>query len=507
MTARGTPVRRFGESERVRLGKLFRVLGTDNVHEAEAVRGRIDSLLREFGKTWSDLIELLAGQPVAIRTDLAGDIVELGSSNPSERATARSKIADLLARHRKTWNDLADLLITGSHEAWACDPLSDAPDGVNPLDLAGYLLKQYVALKPHEYVAVSLWCLHTHAYDQFTVTPRLALRSPTADCGKTTLLDLLGRLVARPEKFDNISTAAIFRLTDAMHPTLLIDEADNLGLALQPNGRLRAVFNSGHRKGGTVAIMEHGRPRKFSTFSPLALALPDTLSGLPRTLNSRTVTITMERHAGWQPLKRFDPNDREQARVLDAAYGQILLWRDDLKHQPLDLDPAMPGGLRNRFADNWRPLISIADHLGWADRAREAMVAFAREFQDADVKILLLVDIRKVFHAKAVDRLPSTTLLTALHEMDDADWKEFRGIRGDQQPHKLKDSELASMLRDFKIRPRTIWPLNRTADSKSTKGYRRAAFEPVWVAYCAEDGTTAHPSQVNGLRLASAGTA
>jgi hypothetical protein len=36
-------VRRF---DRERLIKLFHQLGTDNVHEAEAARGRIDSLLR-----------------------------------------------------------------------------------------------------------------------------------------------------------------------------------------------------------------------------------------------------------------------------------------------------------------------------------------------------------------------------------------------------------------------------------------------------------------------------
>ena len=56
--------------------------------------------------------------------------------------------------------------------------------------------------------------------------------------------------------------------------------------------------------------------------------------------------------------------------------------------------------LRNRMADNWRPLISIADSLGWGEQAREAMIMFAREFQDADVKILLLGDIRKVFNTR-----------------------------------------------------------------------------------------------------------
>ena len=62
--------RRFSDRERQRLDKLLRALGSDNQHEAEAARGRIDSLLREFGKTWPDLIELLGGKAASIRADL-----------------------------------------------------------------------------------------------------------------------------------------------------------------------------------------------------------------------------------------------------------------------------------------------------------------------------------------------------------------------------------------------------------------------------------------------------
>jgi hypothetical protein len=227
--------RRFGDRERERLGKLFSQLGTDNKHEAEAARSRIDALLRQFDKTWSDLIGLLGGDtPAPLHADLARDIIALGSSNPDERANAWRNIADLLARHRKSWNDLVDALCTSSHEAWACgSPANDLP-GVNPLKLVHYLLEEYVALQPHQYVAVALWILHTHIYDRFTVTPRQALCSPVADCGKTTLIDIMSRLTARPEKFDSITTAALYRVIDQTHPTLLIDEADNLGLALQP---------------------------------------------------------------------------------------------------------------------------------------------------------------------------------------------------------------------------------------------------------------------------------
>src|SRR6478752_7153222 len=119
---RRTIARRFGDRERERLIKLFRALGTDNTPEAEAARSRIDSLLREFGNTWADLIQLLGG---AIHPDLAHDIVALGSRNPDERSTARRNIAELLARLRKNWNDLADALISSS--AWASNPSADDP--------------------------------------------------------------------------------------------------------------------------------------------------------------------------------------------------------------------------------------------------------------------------------------------------------------------------------------------------------------------------------------------
>ena len=64
------------------------------------------------------------------------------------------------------------------------------------------------------------------------------------------MLDVLSRLVARPELTDNITAAAIYDTIDRERCTLLIDEADNLELSAK--GALRAVLNSGHRKGGTI---------------------------------------------------------------------------------------------------------------------------------------------------------------------------------------------------------------------------------------------------------------
>lgn len=499
MTTRQPVTKRFGHRERERLVKLCRQLGTDNAHEAEAVRSRIDSLLRSFGKTWADLADLLGGgTAVALDAAVAADIILLGDHDFDRRTAARIRIVEFLDHHRKTWNDLIDGLM-GIDPAWLAPAAPEAPERVNPLTLTCHLLEEYIDLRPHEYVMVALWTLHTHVFRQFLVTPRLLLRSPVAGCGKTQLIDVLAKLTARPKKFDSITTAAIVRAIDENHPTLLIDEADNLGMVLQPNGKLRAVFNSGHRNGGTVAQMERGELRTFSTFAPLLLALPETVQGLPRTLNSRCITLQMRRTDGQRELKRILPYRPDAA--LDAAHDQILMWRKDAV---LDSNPEMPEGIRNRLADNWRPLLSIADSLGWGEQARKALAEFAREYQDADVGILLLSDTQKVFGS--ADRMPGKLLLDRLHGLDEADWGEFRGIRGDQMPHKLTAGELASIVRAFGIRSRSIWPLKRTTASKSQKGFYRHQFESAWRMYCDTDGTSAQSRHANGLHVVKTGS-
>ena len=207
MPKQNSLTRRFDDKKREQLAKLFRALGTDNIHEAEAARGRINSLLREYGKSWNDVIELLGGG--ALRADLARDIAALGSNDPDERVNARRNILELLARHRKTWNDLADVLCAHSHEAWACDPLGDDPPrDPNLVGLIHYVLEQYVALKPHEYIVVALWCLHTHIYSEFMVTPRLALRSPVPFLGFKGRGD--GRKIVTRESFGGLQPGVCY---------------------------------------------------------------------------------------------------------------------------------------------------------------------------------------------------------------------------------------------------------------------------------------------------------
>jgi hypothetical protein len=420
----------------------------------------------------------------------------LGSSNPQEQATARRKLEALLKRLGKTWNDLPELLHDSAAQASAprsdprdAGPVPDMPGNVFPPDLVRHAVEQYVSLaSPHDYVAVTLWIIATHVYDKFMVTPRLVLTSPVRGCGKTTLLDICSLLVARAEKSDSITAALIYHLIDRQRCTLLIDEADNLELSTK--GVLRAVLNSGHRKGGVRRHIVNGQPCKFSTFAPIALA---SIGGLTLPLMSRSIVIHMTRHDGIAPLRRFD---RDDTRDLDIIWSRLKTWAMNATINP---DPAMPDELHGRVADNWRVLIAVADAFSpaWGALAREAAIHFARGHCEEDVAVILLRDIRTIFDAYGLDRLTSKVLVDALNAMDDGGWSEWRGIRDDQRPHCLSQGELAQLLHPFDIHSRSIWPPPR---ARSFKGYYRYQFEAAWCAYCRDaDGTPAQSRKIKAL--------
>jgi hypothetical protein len=438
-----------------------------------------------------------------IRKKLAQLFALLGSSNEHESEAARQKLHELLSKYRKTWNDLLELLQTGSssdnawgdHDEQTEMAESEVKTDFSALELVHYALEKYVDLKPHEYIAVALWVLHTHVFDRFMISPRLAITSPVRDCGKTTLLAEIEVLAHNAQKTDGITAAAIYRVVDSMRCTLLVDEGDNLGLTAK--GELRAVLNSGHRRGGKITRVVKDHPKSFSTFAPMAIA---AIGILPLAIVARSLVIRMERSDGTRVLERLEASELDDTSSdLNTIYRQVFHWA---KAVTLDPNPEMPTELRNRPADNWRPLLSIADSFGptWGKVAREAAVAFQRGHHDEDIGVTLLLDILTIFNSTGTDRIASEQLVGFLNDMDDAGWSEWRGLRDDQQPRKLSQGQLALILKPFGIRPRSIWPIGRHAGSRSRKGYLRSQFEQVWRRYCSTDDTPAQGDNVRQLR-------
>jgi hypothetical protein len=121
-------------------------------------------------------------------------------------------------------------------------------------------------------------------------------------------------------------------------------------------------------------------------------------------------------------------------------------------------DPEMPPSLRNRAADNWTSLLSIADSFGYGETARAAATVLSADRLDEDVGVQLLIDVRTIFQAREIDRIGSAALVEQLIGLDEGHWGEWRGPNDDRPPCKLTQPQLAQLLRPFGINSRTIRP-------------------------------------------------
>jgi hypothetical protein len=160
---------------------------------------------------------------------------------------------------------------------------------------------------------------------------------------------------------------------------------------------------------------------------------------------------------GSWPVASFDETDR----AFIVAREAIQKWA---ARCTLSREPEMPAGFHGRTADNWRPLLAIADDLGfgYGDAARAAAVALGSDRQYENPNITLLTDIRTVFDMYGVDRLRTKLdLIPALAGLEDSLWGEWTGLDDTAAPHRLTQGDIGRLLRPFRIRSKTIWPPQR----------------------------------------------
>jgi len=87
--------------------------------------------------------------------------------------------------------------------------------------------------------------------------------------------------------------------------------------------------------------------------------------------------------------------------------------------------------LNDRAADNWHPLLAIADLVGgtWPEEARRAACLLSGEEQDGAIGVELLRDIRSTFGDDDVIRSSDLVAkLTADPERPWAEWKHGRPL-------------------------------------------------------------------------------
>jgi putative DNA primase/helicase len=351
------------------------------------------------------------------------------------------------------------------------EPWPDPVDGAALLNALSEAVGKHVVMEKSASHIGSPWVVHTYLLDVFLITPRLAITSPVRRCGKTTLLDVLARLVYRPLPAANVSAAAVFRVIEGHRPCLLIDEADTF---LAANEELRGVLNSGHRRGGSVlrTVGDDHEPRSFATYGACVIAL---IGQLPGTLTDRSVEIKLKRRL---PSESIEPFRLDRTQHLDILARQCARWAQDNVEAVRAADPEMPAGIFNRDADNLRPLLAIAEVAGgeWLDRVRKAALA-GRESGDVDEgsRIELLIrDIHGVFaSSKHLNRIASADLVARLVEIEGRPWAEY-GRSG--KP--ITQNKLARLLK-----PLGITPIRARIGNENVHVYERSQFSDVFARF------------------------
>jgi hypothetical protein len=126
---------------------------------------------------------------------------------------------------------------------------------------------------------VALWIVFTHVHDAFDVSTRLFVKSLLKRSGKTTLITVLARLVARPRGASGITASALLRVIELYCPTMLVDEMDALMAGdKEMSQALRGLMNSGFNRAFATFTMSAKasdggyEPREFSSWAPLIQA-------------------------------------------------------------------------------------------------------------------------------------------------------------------------------------------------------------------------------------------
>lgn len=443
---------------------------------------RIAGRLRQRGWSVEQILDHLTGinerrcdpplpdREVESIADSAGGW-EKGAGQQGSRVQAKTQGQELLFEDSEPWHE----------------PVC----GAELLDELAATFRRYLVLPEGADAVLALWVVFAAAFEAFLIAPILAITSPEKQCGKTTLLDILERLVPRPLLASNISPAVVFRAVEKFKTTLLIDEADTF---LSGSDELRGVLNSGHRRGGRTlrVVGDSHEPRAFATWSPKAIAL---IKALPPTLADRSIVISMRRRAPGEPiellrldrLEGFEPLRRRAARF---ALDHI----DELSAA----DPTLPPDFWNRKADNWRPLFAIAECAGggWPQktlRAAEALAGNAKEV-DTTASIQLLADLRDLFDVHG-DRLHTAQILSKLVAMEDRPWADWRHGKP------MTANQLSRLLKPFGVRPKDV-----RIDKQVKKGYKREDCDDTFSRYLPPSEPLQALQSLNGAKKPGSAT-
>jgi hypothetical protein len=152
-------------------------------------------------------------------------------------------------------------------------PTSSSP---SLIQRAAELIERFVFLKDTTlYTLIATWVVGTHLYEQFDFYGYLLVKSPTHQCGKTRLLDILRLLVYDPSELISSPTEAVMFHSAHRH-TQMFDEIDTW----HADNNFQSILNAGFQHNGCVQRMWKGENGNYDTPSLTTLTTQSDIGGL-----------------------------------------------------------------------------------------------------------------------------------------------------------------------------------------------------------------------------------
>ena len=372
---------------------------------------------------------------------------------------------DQLGRSIATWAETLEeeTLEDGAPKQEAKKPERPARPAAELLAEVEDVLRRFVVLPSDSaFAALSLWALHTHAFEGQTQTPYILLTSAEKRCGKSRVLEVLEPIVREPWATAYTSAAAMYRKIERDRPTMLLDELDAvLGGSAERAEALRGLINAGNRAKGRATVCEPPKyePRDFSVFSPKLLAGIETAQ-IPDTVRDRSIPIRIERRKPGEIVERLILAELDAE--LEPLNADLAAWAEGSIPELSRAMPDSPAGLHDRAEEAWRPLLAIADHAGgeWPARARAAATELSEgEGDDAQsYGAIILREIRELLgDGLAVSTVAILKRLNGSDELPFGGWRDGKG---------LDARTLAKLLKPYGIKAKKV-----RLGSEALRGY------------------------------------
>ena len=181
----------------------------------------------------------------------------------------------------------------------------------------------------------------------------------------------------------------------------------------------RILINAGHDIDNCEVTRMVGEGTKmapclFRVWCPFVIA---AIGRLHSTIEDRSIIISMSRRKRDEIVEKAR---RRNLKSLELLAGRAARWAADNAEHLSRMDPGIPTQLNDRAADNWEPLLRVADQIGgqWSELARTAALALDREtgIDDEDsAGVMVLSDCWQMFEDMGVESIRSFDLVDALY--------------------------------------------------------------------------------------------